>query len=335
MTREITYSEAILEATTQLMEGHPEVYLIGEGVDDFNGLWGSTKGLYEKFGDQRVLDIPISENALTGIAAGSALVGFRPIFTHQRIDFMLMCMDALFNNIAKWQAMTGYKQNMPFTARGIVGRGWGQSVQHAQSFYPVFAHFPGVKVVAPYSPYEAKGLLTAAVLAEEPVIVIEARSLYSKKGCVPEDFYTLDFGKGEILRDGSDVTIAGLSYILEDLLSASDLLKDKGISAEVINLRSIKPFDMDILIESVSKTGNLVIADITWDCFNLASELSCRVNEQLFTEIKRPPLRLTLPEMYVGASRESEENYYMSAESIAKKIFCWLDQPMQKRQALQ
>lgn len=305
------------------MEKHPEAYLIGLGVDDYKGLWGTTEGLVDIFGEERVFDIPISENALTGIAIGTSLVGLRPIFTHQRIDFMLMCFDALFNHAAKWSHMTGFQKRVPLTVRAIIGRGWGQSVQHAQSFYPAFAHFPGVKVVAPYTPYEAKGLLTAAFLDDDPVIVIEARSLYNNKGHVPEEFYTLDIGRGDILKEGGDITIVGLSYILDDVIKTQKMLDDKGISAEVINLRSIKPIDIDIVLKSVEKTKNLVITDITWEYFNLASEISSRVTAELFKILKRPPLRITLPDAYVGASKYLEQEYYLDENKIFNKIMYW------------
>ena len=323
--RELTYSEAIKEATVQIMEKHPEAYLIGLGVDDYKGLWGTTEGLLEIFGAERVFDIPISENALTGIAIGTSLVGLRPIFTHQRIDFMLMCFDALFNHAAKWSHMTGFQKKVPLTVRAIIGRGWGQSVQHAQSFYPVFAHFPGVKVVAPYTPYEAKGLLAAAFLDDDPVIVIEARSLYSSKGYVPEEFYSLDIGKGSILKEGNDITIVGLSYVLDDVLKAEKMLVGKGISAEVINLSSIKPFDLDIILRSVEKTKNLVIVDITWEYFNMASEISSRVTTALFRILKRSPLRIALPDAYVGASKYLEKEYYLDADKIYKRIIDWYE----------
>ncbi len=324
MTRNISFAQAIKEGTTQLMERLEEVYLIGEGVDDFKGVWGTTEGMAEKFGRERVTDIPLSENGMTGIAVGTALMGFRPVFIHQRIDFMLMCMDALFNHAAKWHYMTGLQKKVPLTVRAVIGRGWGQSVQHAQSFYPVFAHFPGVKVVAPYTPYDAKGALIASVLDEDPVIIIESRNLYDDAGYVPDTFYSIPLGKASILKEGTDITVVSLSYGLRDVLAAAEELEAEGISAEVIDLKSIKPLDMETIIQSVEKTKNIVIVDITWEYFNIASEISCRVVDSLFNLLQRPPLRITLPDSYVGAGENMEKQYYNDSLKISDMITGWM-----------
>ena len=323
MNRELTFAEAIKEATHQLMEHHREVYVMGEGVDDYKGVWGTTLGLIERFGTDRVIDIPLSENAMTGIALGTSLIGFRPIFVHQRIDFMLMCMDAIFNQGAKWHYMTGFKQNMHIVIRAVIGKSWGQSVQHAQSFYPIFAHFPGVKIVAPFTPQEAKGLLIASVQEDEPVIIIESKSLYGTKGEVNKNFKGLKIGKANIIKNGNDITIVGFSSGLTDIIDALPEIEKHGISAEIINAVTIKPLDFDTIIGSVNKTKNLIVIDITWEHFNLATEISSIVSEKLFGILERPPLRLALPDTYVGMSEELEKKYYLDRTKIIKKIFEW------------
>lgn len=323
MNKKLTFAQAIKEATYQLMEHSKEVYVIGEGVDDYKGVWGTTKGLVESFGLERVMDIPLSENAMTGVALGSSLLGFKPIFVHQRIDFMLMCMDAIFNQGAKWRYMTGFKQDMHIVIRAIIGRGWGQSVQHAQSFYPIFAHFPGVKVIAPFTPQEAKGLLIAAVQEKEPVIIIESKSLYELTGEVSDAFKAIDIGRANIIKTGNDITIVGFSSSLTDILDALPDIEKAGISVEVINALTIKPLDIDTIIKSVEKTKNLVIIDITWEHFNLATEISSIISEKLFGILQKPPLRIALPDTYVGMSEELEKKYYLNKTKLIKKIFSW------------
>ncbi len=324
MEREITYAEAIREATLQLMQNYEEVFVMGVGVDDFGGVWGTTKGLLDIFGEDRIIDLPLSENALTGIATGMALLGFRPIFVHQRMDFMLMCMDGLFNHAAKIYYSTGLQRKAPITIRSVIGKGWGQSIQHAQSFYPIFAHFPGIKIVAPFQPYDAKGLLIASVLDDDPVIIIEARSLYNDVGNVPDEFYSVELGKANVLKEGKDLTIVGLSYVLKDIFEAVKYLEEKDISVEVIDLQCIKPLDIETIEKSVKKTKNLVVVDITWEYFNIASEISSIITERSFSLLKKPPLRITLPDWYVGASEILEKEYYINSEKIINKILDWI-----------
>jgi len=323
MSRSITYAEAIKEATWQLMERDRSVYLMGEGVDDFRGLWGTTEGLVHRFGAERVVDIPLSENGMTGIALGTAAMGYRPIFTHQRIDFMLMGMDSLCNHAAKYHHMTGMTRKAPLTVRAIIGKGWGQSFQHAQSYYPIFAHFPGIKVVAPVTPYEAKGLLIAAVLDDHPVVVLEPRTLYGEAGVVPEEFYALELGKAEVMREGSDLTMVGVSYMTKEVMDCAELLQEAGISVEVINLRSLKPLDLETIGRSVAKTGNLAVADMTWECCSLAGDIAWRISDRHFKKLERPPLCIALPDEYVGASPQHEAHYYVDKTKLQRQVMDW------------
>lgn len=323
MSRSITFADAIKEATIQLMERDKSVYLIGEGVDDYRGLWGTTEGLVHVFGRDRVVDIPLSENGMTGIALGTAAMGYRPIFTHQRIDFMLMGMDSLCNHAAKYHQMTGLKQKAPLTIRAIIGKGWGQSFQHAQSYYPIFAHFPGIKIVAPVTPYEAKGLLIAAVLDNDPVIVLEARGLYGDLGVVPEEFYTIEIGTADIVKEGHDLTMVGISYMTKEIVDSVAALEADGISVEVINLRSLKPVDLETIRKSVSKTGNLAIADISWECCSLARDIASQISDTHFQRMHRSPLCLALPDEYVGASPQHEARYYIDKHKLRHRVLDW------------
>lgn len=323
MLRSITYAAAIKEATIQLMERDKSVYLMGEGVDDFRGLWGTTDGLVNLFGQNRVVDIPLSENGMTGIALGTAAMGFRPIFTHQRIDFMLMGMDSLCNHAAKYHQMTGMTKQAPVTIRAIIGKGWGQSFQHAQSYYPVFAHFPGIKIVAPVTPYEAKGLLIASVLDDGPVIVLEARGLYGDVGIVPEEYYHLEIGTADIVKKGCDLTIVGISYMTKEIMDSVAALESEGISVEVINLRSLKPLDLTTIRKSVSKTQNLVIVDISWECCSLARDIASQISDSHFKQMRRAPLCLVLPDEYVGASLLHEAHYYIDKHKLQRYVLNW------------
>lgn len=305
------------------MTEDPTVYVMGEGVDDYKGLWGTTSGLLDAFGPDRVLDTPLSENAMTGIAAGTAALGYKPILTHQRIDFMLMGMDSLCNHAIKHYAMTGQQSHLPLTIRAIIGRGWGQSIQHAQSFYPIFAHFPGIKIVAPANATDAKGLLVAAVKDPDPVLVIEARSLYSQKAPVPEDRYETPIGQALCVHPGIHLTIVTLSYMVPVVLETLPALQAMGLDAEVIDLRSIKPLDMDTIQASVQRTHNLVIVDITWECGSIAGDIASKVVDFQFASLDRPPLKINLPEDYVGASESMENSFYHDKNSLTTVIQSW------------
>ena len=239
--RRITYRAALLEAQRQLLRSAPEVYLLGEGIDDAGGVFGSTLGLAGEFGAERVIDIPIAENGLTGIAAGSAMCGMRPIFIHMRMDFLPMCMDQIVNHAAKWRYMTGGKVTVPLVIRSIIGRGWGSAAQHSQALHGLFTHFPGLKVAVPATPYDAKGLLIAAVRDGNPVMFCEHRWLYDFKGYAPEEMYEAPFGRAAVRKEGKDVTIVAVSLMVYEAVKAARELERAGISAEVIDPRTIKP----------------------------------------------------------------------------------------------
>ena len=295
MAHTITYAQAVNEALHQAMESDERVICYGLGVPDPKGVWGTTVGLQKRFGPDRVFDMPASENAMTGVAIGAAIGGFRPIMTHQRLDFFLLAMDQLVNGAAKWHYMFGGSMRAPLVIRMVVGRGWGQGPQHSQSLQALFAHIPGLKVVMPTTPRDAKGLLFAAVEDNNPVVLLEHRWLYGIRDEVPEGLYRTPLGEARILRHGTDVTLVGVSYMALEALRAANRLADEGVSAEVIDLRTIRPWDERTILESVRKTGRLVVADTGWAEFGVATEIVSTAVEREFLALKAAPVRVALP----------------------------------------
>ncbi len=316
MKRELNYAQAILEATDQCMTEDSGVYIMGLGVTDPKGVFGTTLGLKDKHGEKRVLDMPVAENGMTGIAIGSALIGLRPIMTHQRIDFMLLSLDQIINNAAKWHYMFGGKLNVPLVIRLLIGRGWGQGPQHSQSLQALFAHIPGLKVVMPTTPYDAKGLLIAAVRDNNPVIYIEHRWLHGVFGPVPEESYEVPIGKARIVKQGDDVTIVSSSYMTLESMKAAEILLESGITAEVIDLRSLKPLDENTILNSVRKSGRLIVVDASWKTMGFSSEIITVVTEKLFASLKSAPQRITLPDVPTPTSPALAANYYPRAIHI-------------------
>ena len=316
MSRELKFFEAIREATDLCLAKDPNVYVVGLGVPDPKGIFGTTSGLAEKYGSQRILDMPTSESAMTGVAIGSALVGMRPILTHQRLDFALYSMDQIVNHAAKWSYMFGGKVKIPLVIRMIVGRGWGQGPQHSQSLQAWFAHVPGLKVVMPATPHDAKGLLIASIEDENPVIFIEHRWLHNISGSVPEGIYRVPLGQARIIREGKDVTIAATSYMTLEAMRAADLLAQQEIEAEVIDVRSLKPLDDQLILESVRKTGRFIAADTGWRTAGFSAELVARVAEEVLSELKCPSRRVTLPDCPTPATPALANDYYPRAIHI-------------------
>jgi acetoin:2,6-dichlorophenolindophenol oxidoreductase subunit beta len=316
MTREITFGEAIRESTDQCMGFDPSVYIMGLGVPDPKGIFGTTVGLHEKYGEKRVLDMPISENGMTGIAIGSALRGMRPIMTHQRIDFMLLSLDQIINNAAKWHYMFGGQQSVPLVIRLLIGQGWGQGPQHSQSLQTLFAHIPGLKVVMPFTPHDAKGLLKASIEDDNPVIFIEHRWLHNVYGEVPEESFSVPIGQARIAKEGKDITIVSASQMTLEALKAADHLVKENIDAEVIDLRTIKPIDEKTIIDSVKKTGRLIVVDGAWRFLSISSEIISVVVEKAFSSLKVPPCRVTFPDFPTPTSWALTSHYYPRAINI-------------------
>jgi pyruvate dehydrogenase E1 component beta subunit len=318
--RRLSYSLAINEALHQMMESDPCVFLIGQGVKSPWYVGNTAKGLLEKFGPERVIDTPVSENAITGTAVGAALVGMRPVVVHPRVDFMMYAMDPVINEAANWHYMFGGKSSVPVVIWGIINRGGEQAAQHSQSLHALFAHVPGLKVVMPSTPYDAKGLMVAAIKDDNPVIYMDDRWLYNMQGEVPKETYSVPIGKGIVRREGKDVTVVAISYMAAESMKASQELKGEGIETEIIDLRSVKPLDEALLFESVKKTGRLVVADGGWKTCGMAAEVSARVSETVFEYLKAPIVRVTLPDSPAPASRVLEKAYYPDSKTIADAV---------------
>ncbi len=318
--RGVSYKDAIREAQLQLLEKDDRVFLMGEGIDDPGGIFGTTVGLAEKFGKNRIMDIPIAENGLTGVAIGAAIAGMRPIFIHMRMDFLPMCMDQIINHAAKWNYMTGGHVNVPLVIRSIIGRGWGSAAQHSQALHALFTHIPGLKVVMPSTPYDAKGLLIAAVEDGNPVMFIEHRWIYDYVGYVPEDMYTVPIGKGIIRKTGKDATIVALSQMVYETMKAAKTLEAGGIDVEIIDPRSLKPLDEELILDSVKKTGRLVIADVACKTGGVGAEIACRVAESAYQYLKAPVKRVNFPDAPTPCSPVLEDAYYPDHKDIENAI---------------
>jgi pyruvate dehydrogenase E1 component beta subunit len=318
--REVTYREAINEALAQMLEKDERVFIMGEGVDDPGGVFGTTKGLQERFGPERVFDTPLAENGITGVAIGAALAGMRPILVHMRVDFLPLSMDQLINHAAKWHYMFGGKVHVPLVVRAIIGRGWGSAAQHSQNLHSLFAHVPGLKVVMPSTPYDAKGLLMASVYDGNPVMFIEHRWLYEGVGHVPDIPYRVPIGKGALMRKGKDVTIVAVSHMAKLSMDAAAALAEAGIDCEVVDLRTLNPMDERLVIESVKKTGRLVVADTGWKSFGVGAEVSARVIEKAFKEMKAPVVRVNTADVPTPSSHVLEEAFYPGTDDIVSAV---------------
>lgn len=317
MNRLLTYAQALREAQAQLLAADRTVYLMGLGAPGPTGIFGTTMGLVDAFGSDRVLDMPSSENAITGVALGTALMGRRPILIHMRVDFAVLSMEPLVNQVAKWAYMYGGQMSAPLTVRMIIGRGWGQGPQHSQSLQSWFAHVPGLKVVMPTTAQDAKGMLIAAVRDDAPVIVFEHRWLYGVTGLVPEAMYEVPLDQAAVVRAGKDVTVAATSYMTLESLKAADLLSAIGVSAEVIDLRSLTPIDAATVGTSVVKTGHLVVSDTGHAQYGVCAEVIAALPDAAFAAMRSAPKRVGLPHLPTPTSPALADLYYPGAWQIA------------------
>ncbi|MDH3688319.1 MAG: alpha-ketoacid dehydrogenase subunit beta [Gammaproteobacteria bacterium] len=330
VTRKLKFFEALREAQDLCMAKDPAVYIMGLGVPDPKGIFGTTLGLQQKYGPKRVLDIPLSENAMTGVATGSALVGMRPIITHQRVDFALIAMEQMINQAAKWHYMFGGQSRVPLVIRMIIGRGWGQGPQHSQSLQSWFAHVPGLRVVMPATPHDAKGLLISSIEDDNPVIFMEHRWLYGMSDNVPDGLYRVQLGRARVVRQGQDVTIVATSYMVLEAIRAAEKLSESGIQAEVIDLRSLRPLDDATILQSVRKTGRLVMADTGWKAFGVSAEILALVTEKAFGDLKTPPRRIALPDFPAPTSPALSDHYYPRSGHIVAEILSMFGQEPKK-----
>lgn len=319
--RMITYGEAIREATAQEMARDDNVFVYGLGVDDPKGIFGTTLDLHKEFGPDRNFDTPLSEDAMTGIGIGAALAGMRPIHVHQRMDFLLLCMNQLVNLAAKSNYVFSNAMPVPMVQRAVIGRSWGQGAQHSQSLHSYFMHVPGLKVFAPTTPHDAKGALVTAIRDNNPVIFVEHRMLHYGVGIVPEELYTVPFGKARILDEGDDVTIVGISHAALDSVRAKHHLDEVGISAEVIDPVSLQPLDIDTIAQSVEKTKRLLVADVGWLNCGAAGEIILQVIEHLQGKCEFVVKRLGFADCPCPTTKPLENAFFQDGRTIASAAY--------------
>ncbi|MEQ8641164.1 MAG: transketolase C-terminal domain-containing protein [Alphaproteobacteria bacterium] len=317
--RELTYVDALSEGLVQAMEADDGIFVTGIAVDYPSGIFGSTVEAARRFGPSRVFDAPAMENALTGIAIGAAAMGKRPVVVHPRNDFMFLAFDQMINLAAKWKYMYGsHAGSVPIVVRGVIGRGWGQGATHSQSLQSVLAHFPGLQVVMPALPQDAKGLTIAALTGDAPTVILEHRSLYPIAGPVDQAFAPTPIGKAAVVRDGTDVSVVASSYMVVEAMRAAESLEQDGVSVEVVDLRSIRPLDEETILASVRKTGCLIVADTSWVLYGVASEVAALVAEKAFHSLKAPVYRIGLADSPAPVSQPLEDAFYPKASTIAK-----------------
>ncbi len=320
MVRQLSYGMAINEATRQMMEEDGSVFLMGQGVNSPWYVGNTTLGLKDRFGSERIFDTPVSENAVTGAAIGAALAGMRPIVIHPRMDFALLAVDQVFNQASNWHYMFGGRVSVPLVMRAIINRGGEQAAQHSQALQAIYAHSPGLKVVMPSTPYDAKGLLVSSIRDDNPVVYIDDRWLYDDTGDVPEEIYEVPIGKAAVRREGRDVTIVSTSYMSIQAMKAAEQLASQQVDAEVVDVRSLKPLDKKLILDSVSKTGRLVVADAAWMTCGFSAEISAIVADSAFESLKAPIVRVALPDTPAPMSRSLEKAYYPTVTQLIAAV---------------
>ncbi|UCC98613.1 MAG: hypothetical protein JSW66_01710 [Phycisphaerales bacterium] len=319
--RKISYCQAVNEAISQEMDRDPSVFVYGIGVPDHKRVFGTTVGLLERFGRDRCFDTPLSEDAMTGFGLGAAINGARPIHVHMRVDFMLLAMNQLANMVASYRYTSGGTLEVPLVIRAVVGRGWGQAFQHSKTMHSCFAHIPGLKVVMPTTPRDAKGLLISAIRDDNPVIVIEHRWLYYAVDEVPEEDFCTPIGKPNVLLSGDDVTVVATSWMNVEAIRAAQIVRKKhGVSVEVIDARSVQPLDDASIIDSVEKTGHCILVDNDWIHCGFSAEIAARIAEKSFGKLKSPVRRLGFEHTHCPCARHLENAFYPSAARIVRAI---------------
>lgn len=324
----LTFAEAIRSALFTAMALDSNVVCYGLGVDDAKGTFGTTLGLRERFGPQRVFDMPTSENAMTGVAIGASLNGLRPVMSHQRLDFFLLALDQLVNNAAKWRYMFGGKDSVPITIRLILGRGWGQGPTHSQNLQSWFVHVPGLKVVMPTTPADAKGLLLSAIFDPDPVIFLEHRWLHNLRGDVTQGDVRTPIGVARQVRVGSDVTIVSMSYMTVEVLHAVESLEAQSVSCDVVDLRSIRPLDMTTVFTSVARTGRLLVVDTGNPVCSVGSEVVARVARERFASLRCAPRLLASPDTPSPTSPALAREYYRTSDDVIREVGRLLDRDL-------
>jgi pyruvate dehydrogenase E1 component beta subunit len=333
--RVLNYADALREAHAQLLESDPRVFVLGQGLWSPWYAGQSLKDLDTDFGRDRIIDSPVSENATTGAAIGAAISGMRPIVFHPRMDFMLLAVDPIINQAANWSYVFAGQMNVPIVIRSVINRRGEQGAQHSQALHAMYAHIPGLKVVTPSTAYDAKGLLIAASRDGNPVMYIDDRCLYDDVSDVPEEMYEVPIGKAAIRREGSDITIVGISEMAAKLNKMQEQFVAAGIDAEIIDLRSLKPWDKECVLTSVEKTGRLVVVDGAWKTCSVAAEIAATVADEAFHALKAPIGRVCLPDVPAPCSPTQEAAYYITDEDILHGVQAVLkSSPGERRDAL-
>ena len=317
MSRNVTYREALQEAISVEMRRDPKVFIYGIDVADHKRIFGSTSGILEEFGPDRCFSTPLSEDAMTGFGLGAAINGMRPIHVHMRVDFMILAMNKIVNMIASYgYGAGGYK--LPIVIRAIIGRGWGQSWQHSKTLHSWFAHIPGLKVIMPARARDARDMLVAAIQDDNPVICIEHRWLYDVTGDLPERPRADALNGCEIVHSGNDITVVAVSWMVVEALKAAEVLKKHGVKLEVIDVRSIAPFDHQTVSASVLRTGRAIVADYDWIHCGFGAEVATRIYEECMSTLKAPVVRLGFADAHCPCTRPLENAYYPGAIDIIR-----------------
>jgi pyruvate/2-oxoglutarate/acetoin dehydrogenase E1 component len=316
----MSFGAAMNDAHRLALINDPKCFVIGQGVNNPWFVGKTTTGLMDEFGDARVMDTPVCEAAMTGACIGAAMAGMHPIVFHPRMDFMYLALDQIVNHCASWNYMFNGKVNVPIVIRGIVNRGGEQGAQHSQSPFAIYANIPGLKVVTPATPYDAKGLLLAALEDPNPIVYIDDRWLYDTFEEVPEEYYTVPIGKAVVRHEGKDVTIVTASYMVKESLKAAKELEKQDITCDVIDLRSLKPLDMETINSSVSKTKRAVVAIAEWGFCSLSSQIAKDIYQNNYKLLLNPVEFNTLPDAPAPASKTLESVYYPNAEDIVNSI---------------
>ena len=314
------YEEAINEAIYQEMERDDNVFIYGIGVPDHKKIFGTTKRLLERFGENRCIDTPLAEDGLTGFALGAAVNGMRPILTHIRVDFALLSINQLFNNIAAYRYMSGGQLKTPIVIRVIIGRGWGQGAQHSKSLQSMFAHVPGLKVVMPTTPNDAKGMMAAAIRDDNPVVVIEHRWLYWQEGMTEQNPFVVSLDGANKIREGRDVTIVATSWMNVEALKAAEVVAKRGIEVEIIDARCISSVDIDTIARSIRKTGRCIIADYDWVYCGFSAELAAQIYHKCRNFLTERVIRLGFAYTPCPTVRHLENEFYPDAINIIREI---------------
>ena len=319
--RTIQFREAVCEAMSEEMRADESVYLMGEEVAEYNGAYKASKGMLDEFGADRVIDTPIAELGFAGIAIGSAMNGNRPIVEFMTFNFSLVGIDQIINNAAKMRQMSGGQFNIPIVFRGPTASAGQLGATHSQAFESWYANTPGLKVVVPSNPYDAKGLLKSAIRDDDPVIFMESEQMYGDKGEVPEEEYTIPLGKADIKREGEDVTIVSFGKIIKEAYKAADqLAEENNVSCEIIDLRTVRPLDYDAIIESIKKTNRLVILEEAWPFGNVATEITYRIQQDAFDFLDAPIIKINTADTPAPYSPVLLKEWLPNHEDVVKAV---------------